>query len=68
MQSPVDRDSRTRVLGSLVGSVLDLTRTPYGVDLPLLIGAPELVSEVFFIMALPCDWQRENLPEIDPRN
>lgn len=32
-----------------------MPRAPYGIDLPLLVGAAELVSEVFFIESLPCD-------------
>lgn len=32
-----------------------MPRAPYGIDLPLLVGAAELVSEVFFIKSLPCD-------------
>lgn len=40
-----------------------MTRTSSEVDLPVLIGASELVSEIFSIEALSCSWQKENLPE-----
>lgn len=49
-----------------MGDVRDDDENSCGVDLRLLVGAPKLVSEVFPIEALPCDWQKENLSEIDP--
>ena len=53
-------------LGSPVGHGLADAQNSYGVDRPLLVESPELVSEVFSTEPLFYDWQKENLPEIDP--
>lgn len=37
-----------------------MTRTSSEVDLPVLVGASELVSKIFSIEALSCGWQKEN--------
>lgn len=72
MQSPADHESGKAVGGRQGGweapweMYLMTTRTPSGMHLPLLVGVPELGSEVFSTEALPCDRQKQNLPEIDP--